>query len=136
LSQIFPPHAKISDRKLHFSGPAALNPANIISTWKAIIPSLSPRTYCTPDYLILEHFRVFEKVLGLFGPVYYDAEKFESRRSELVQCIMKSGDIEEHLIHMKRLASLREEREKAEGELLKEVGLLTIGEGVMEPMFK
>ena len=121
-------HANISARRLHFSGPAALNPANIISAWKAIIPSLSPRTYCTPDYLILEHFRVFEKVLGLFGPVYYDAENFESRRSSLVQRIMKSSDIEKHRLHMQNLASLREEREKAEGELLKEVGLLTIGE--------
>ena len=71
---------------------------------------------------------MFEKVLGLFGPVYYDAENFESRRSTLVQRIMKSGDIEKHRLHMQNLASLREEREKAEGELLKEVGLLTIGE--------
>ncbi|KAG0636891.1 hypothetical protein HOY80DRAFT_1024148, partial [Tuber brumale] len=60
-------------KALHFSGPAALNPANIISSWKAIIPSFSPRTYCIPDYLILEHFRVLEKVLGLFGPAHYDA---------------------------------------------------------------
>ncbi|CUS12499.1 unnamed protein product [Tuber aestivum] len=123
-----PCHANISDRALHFSGPAALNPANIISAWKAIIPSFSPRTYCIPDYLILEHFRVLEKVLGLFGPVYYDAEKFESKRSELVRRIMKSGDLERHLLSMKRLATLREEREKAEEELLREVGLLTIGE--------
>ena len=72
---------------------------------------------------------MFEKVLGLFGPVYYDAENFASRYSELMKRIMKSDDIERHRVHVKMLASLREEREKAEGELLKEVGLLTIGEG-------
>ncbi|KAG0134706.1 hypothetical protein HOY82DRAFT_635610 [Tuber indicum] len=113
---------------LYFSGPAALNPAKIISSWKAIIPSFSPRTFCVPDYLILEHFRVLEKVLGLFGPVYYDAEKFESKRLELVRRIMRSGDDERQLLSVKRLATLREEREKAEEELLKEVGLLTIKE--------
>ncbi|PWW80060.1 hypothetical protein C7212DRAFT_340611 [Tuber magnatum] len=123
-----PWHANISDRTLRFSGPAALNPANIISAWKAIIPSFSPRTYCIPDYLILEHFRVLEKVLGLFGPVYYDVEKFESRRSELVRYIMRAGDSKRRLLSMQKLAILREEREKAEEELLKEVGLLTIGE--------
>jgi len=67
---------------------------------------------------------VFEKVLGLFGPVYYDAEKFASRRSEIVKRIMKSDDVEDNRLHVKTLASLREERD-----LLKEVSLLTIGEG-------
>ncbi|RPA97300.1 hypothetical protein L873DRAFT_1844993 [Choiromyces venosus 120613-1] len=113
---------------LHFSGPGALNPANIIAAWKAIIPSLTPRTFCIPDYLVLEHFRVFEKVLGLFGPVYYDAEKFENRRAGLVRRIIRSGEAERRLLRVKRLATLREEREKAEEDLLKEVGLLTIGE--------
>lgn len=115
----------IYSRTLHFSGPSAMNPITTISAWKNIIPSFSPRTFCFPDYLVLEHLRVIEKVLNLFGPAYWDNKTFEKKRSETVKRIMDSGQTQKTRNAAAKMEKLQRDRERAEAQLLMEVGILS-----------
>lgn len=110
-------------RMLHFSGPSAMNPVTVINAWRNIIPSFSPRTFCLPDYLILEHLRVTEKVLRLFGPAYWDSTIFEMKRAQIVKRIMEAGQLRKEWSRSEKMARLQRDRERAEASLLQAVGI-------------
>lgn len=100
-----------------------MNAVTVISAWKNIIPSFSPRTFCFPDYLILEHLRVTEKVLRLFGPAYWDCTVFETKRAQIVKRIMEAGQSRKAWSKAEKMAKLQRERRRAEASLLQAVGI-------------
>lgn len=100
-----------------------MNAITIINAWKHIIPSFYPRTFCFPDYLILEHLRVIEKVLRLFGPAYWDSTMFEKKRAEIVKRIMEAGQSQKARSEAEKMTKLQRDRERAEASLLQAVGI-------------
>lgn len=65
-----------------------------------------------------------ERVLNLFGPAYHDAIAFEKKRSEAFKTIMRSGEVERERREVAAMRVLQEERNKAEEDLLREIGIL------------
>lgn len=109
-----------------------MNAITVISAWKNIIPSFYPRTFCFPDYLILEHLRVIEKVFRLFGPAYWDSTIFEMKRAQIVKRIMDAGQSWKVWSKTEKMAKLQREREKAEASLLQAVGIWSTKDAPVE----
>lgn len=110
-----------------------MNAITVINAWKNIIPSFSPRTFCFPDYLILEHLRVTEKVLRLFGPAYWDCTMFEMKRAQIVKRIMEAGQSRKAWSKTEKMVKLQRDREKAEASLLRAVGIWSTDNTPVEP---
>jgi hypothetical protein len=64
----------------------------IISGWKSLVESLGRTTLCNPDWLLMEHLRGAERILGLLGDEHVSEEagrEWEVVKRRVVAAVME-----------------------------------------------